>query len=55
MEHAQRSFLTPSSSGTDNSALRTKGNSKPKYKTLLDEEENFLGYDPSELVVSHFI
>ena len=30
VEHAQRSFLTPSSSGTDNSALRTKGKSKPK-------------------------
>ena len=22
---------------------------------LVDEDENFLGYDPSELVVSHFI
>ena len=25
------------------------------YKTLVDEDENFLGYDPSELVNSHFI
>ena len=25
------------------------------YKTLVDEDENFLGYDSSELVVSPFI
>ena len=30
VEHAQRSFLTPNSSDSDNSALRTKGKSKPK-------------------------